>query len=202
MLKSSTIAMDIDVKVFDKKGGRLIYSTNAAMRKSDGNSFSILGEMEFIVTKEYDIQIDNEEKAILISKRDAQSKQLESINEQLKTLDVGTLKKLLQTDDELTAFDVNIVSDNDGMREYLVLNKKTKARTSILLDTHKNIIKSIKYEFNAETSSTQYVVLNYTKFDYDTDVSTHFDLKKYFSIVSGEYVLNAKFKDYHLYTEK
>lgn len=198
METSTSVNLEVDVKVYSKKGGELIYSSKAsAFKMGEAQSKTVLADMEFIQTTDFELKIDHDEKAILIfNKKHTNSSKNESFE-----FDLNKLKDLFNTNENKSP-SVKLLSNVSNIKKYSITGIPGTKEILITLDVSHLKIISVIYEYGTAKEPGQYILLNYTKFDFNTDLSSHFDLKKYFSIVSGEYVLNAKFKDYHLYTEK
>lgn len=202
MENSSTVSISVDVKMYSKKGGRIIYAGSAGMIKSNESTKSVLGEMEFISTPEYELRVDHEEKELLIFKKKAPSDTKIEEREQVE-FDVEALKKLIESDQAGQKKPVvKLISRAAGIRTYSISGSVGIVEVILELDMNAKKINSVKYEYGDASSKGQYVILIYTKFLFDSDVSSDFDLTNYFTETDSKYVLASKLNGYYIYTER
>jgi len=199
MDSARSIMIDVSVKAYNRKGGQAIYSTKASVIKMEESSKSILGELEILMTPEYDLKIDHEEKAILILKKQDVSKQdLPNFDD----LDMKKLRKYFESDESDVKPKIKLISNEGGIKKYSITNVPDIFEMQIHLNSKTNKLLKLSYEYGNSNSKGQYVVLNYSKFDYDLDQSKEFDLTNYFTIDGGEYVLNKRLVGYKIFTER
>ena len=197
MESASSISIAVDVKMYSSKGGSLGYSSKASSMKMGEYSKSVLGELEFINTPKFELKLDHEERAILIYKRDTTSTSFRELS--LEDFDVKKLQKFFEKNQSQPTTEVKLVSAASGVKTYSITGAKGIKEMRVVLNMTSKKISKITYEYDG---SGQYVVLTYSGFDYDKDLSSHFNLDSYFKEVGGKYVLTDKLKNYHLYTEK
>lgn len=202
METASSVSINVSVKVYAQKGGSVVHSTTASVEKNGKNVKSVLGELEIITTPEYDLKIDHEEKAVLILKRD--SVKSETLTE-LGELDLKKLKKFFEenaTSADDSKPEIKLLSNANGEKKYAISNIQGVVEMQVHLNTNKNKLQKITYEYGNSGSKGQYVVLNYSKFQYNVDQTSTFDLTKYFTVKNGKYVLSAQLEEYKIYTER
>lgn len=201
MEEASSISIAVDVKVFSKKGGNTVYSGNAALIKSGTNVKSVLGEMEFVNTPSYEVRVDHEEKGVLIFKKESATDSKVPKSEKVD-FDVEALKKLIESEEgSQKKPTIKLVSSAGGLKKYSITGTPGVLEVVMELDMNAKKITTVRFEYGDANSKGQYVVLSYTKFAYDTDVSSAFVLTNYFTETGNTYTLSSKLKGYHIYTD-
>lgn len=201
MESATSVSMEVDVKVYSSKGGTIVYSSGASLIKSENSTKSVLGEMEFINTPEYEVRVDHEDKAILIFKKLAPSDSKVPKTEQVE-FDMEVLKKLIESEEGSQKKPIiKLLSSSGGIKKYSISGTPGIVETVLELDLTNKKIRSVRMEYGSDNSKGQFVVLNYSKFVYDADVSTSFNLANYFTESDKTYILSNKLKGYHIYTE-
>lgn len=201
MESAKSVMINVDVKMHSRKGGTPIYSSKASVSKMGTSSKNVLGEMEFITTSSYELKLDHEERAVLIFEKTGNSTQ-ESSPKQTVDFDISELQKFLEENESKSSTKTKLISNANGRRLYSITGVPDISEMTIELDVNTKKIIKITYEYGTSSKKGQYVVLKYEKFQYDLDLTAHFDLTKYFSIENDAYVLNSSLKGYHIYTEK
>jgi hypothetical protein len=200
MDSSKSVSLEIDVKMYSKKGSSLVYSSNAAVYKSGVKTKNVLSEMEYVDLGKHTVRIDHEEKAVLIQEKQSISpEQLASMRDQI---DVKELQKLLKKQSSGSNSIVKLKSSTAGIRIYSITGVSEMKEVIIELDIDKSSIRKISYEYGDSKEPGQYIVLDYTKFDFDHDLSSEFEMTKYFTIENNIYKLSPALAGYILYTEE
>lgn len=198
MDSSKSVSLEIDVKMYSDKGGSMIYSSKAAVYKSGLKTKNVLSEMEYIDSGKHTVRIDHEEKAVLIQKKQSLSKEkLASMQDQV---DVKELQKLLKSESNGSKSTVKLKSSTTGIRIYSITGISEMKEVIIELNFNESAIRKISYEYGEQ--SGQYVVLDYTKFDFNKDLSSEFEMTKYFTMENNIYKLSPALAGYILYTEE
>lgn len=201
MKTASSISIGVDIKMYSKKGGGLIYKSNASLIKSEESTKSVLAEMEFVNTPLYEVRVDHEERAVLIFKKEKPSDTNLPETEQVE-FDVEALKKLIESEESTTKKPtIKLVSSVGGIKKYSIKGSPGISELILELDLTNKKIKSVLIEYGDASSKGQYVVLRYSTFTYNTDVTSVFNLTNYFTEKDNNYVLSPKLKGYHIYTE-
>lgn len=201
MKTASSLSVGVDIQMYSKKGGSLIYRGNASLAKSKESTKSVLAEMEFVNTPSYELRVDHEEKAVLIFKKETPSDSNLPKSEKVD-FDVDALRKLMEGEESSKKPTIKLISSSGGIKKYSIKGSSGISEMIVDLDITNKKIKSVIIEYqNDGGSNGQYLVLNYSKFDYNTDVSSAFDLTNYFTEKDNNYVLSQKLKGYHIYTE-
>lgn len=199
MNTAKSVEIDVEVAAYASKGGGRIYSTKAEMSRMGKNSRSVLGEMESIRTPEYELKLDSEEKAILIFDRSNEQEKLKQFGEM--DFDVKALEKFFETQNKNKQASVSLKSDANGLKTYVFTGIPGLKEMIIRIRPKEGKIVSIDYAYN-EASGGQFITLKYKTFEYGKDLTSVFDLTKYFTVNEGQYVLNQRLEGYHLYTER
>ncbi len=201
MKASTSVSIDVDIKMYSNKGGSLIYKGNASLSKSQESMKSVLGEMEFINTPKYEVRVDHEERAVLIFKKEKPSESNMPKSEQVD-FDVEALRKLIENEESTSNKpEVKLISTTGEIKKYSIKGSPGISELIVELNSVKKKIVTVRLEYGDGNSKGQYVVLSYNLFVYDTDVSSDFNLANYFTEKDNNYVLSSKLKGYHLYTE-
>ncbi len=194
-----SVAIEAEVHMYASKGGTKLFSTHTGMYKSGSEIKSVLGELDYLETSSYYVQVDNEEKAILILKKKDISKNYSKSNLQL---DIKKLQEIFKKDESVNnKFKSELLSENNGIKSYRISGLSGIQEMIIELNVHKKKLISVVYKYDKTLYSGQYVEIVYTKFDFNTDLSLHFDLRKYFVITNSGYLLSEKYNNYKIYTE-
>lgn len=194
---SKMLSLAVNVSVFSKKGGSRIYSTKASVESNKNVSKSILGEMEYYSDDNYQIEIDHEERGVLILQKE-ESKQ--KTKKEKLDVDVETLKAIFEKNEgEIKVPVIKIVSNTKNIRTYSITNVDGFKEIQMQLDMNKCKILKITYEYPSDGDSNgQYIVLDYTVFSFSApELST----SSYFTIVKGNVVLASRFKGYSYLTD-
>lgn len=193
--KNTSIA--VKVNVYQRKGGKLIYSTTCLSEHQQKNSYTKLDQIEYLICGGYEIQIDHEEHTFFIHKSSIGKKQDFDI-------DVKSLKKFFeseQNNETVKKQKTKLLTENNGIRAYQMTGMDGMKEIIFELDINRKKIKKIIYHYSENSGvSGQYMVLNYEKFEITQDPFS-FELKNYFTQVNGKYTLNSKYKNYKLLTE-
>ena len=199
MDSASSVSINVSVRAYSQKGGQVIYSTKASVAKSGDKTMNILGEMEIISTPKYDLKIDHEERAVLILEKDTLTK---ISMPELSDLDIKKLRKYFDKNETKIAPKIRLISSANGIKKYAITELPELVEMQIHLNSRTNKLVKITYEYGNASSKGQYVVLTYSKFQYDSNLDSIFDLTNYFTTENNKYVLNDRLKGYKTYTER
>ena len=192
------ISIVVDVKLYDKKGGKLIYNNESSVLHSKKATITKLGDMEMYKSASYDIQIDHEEKRLLIKK-------IASKQESFSDVNVKEIKKLLKLEgvEKSKNPTYKLISNNNGVKTYSMSKTAELVECFITIDTKNEKIQNISYLYTEQGDyDGQYCTLDYKTFTYNSVFSkTQFDLSRYFTLVGGNYKLSTRLSSYKLYTE-
>lgn len=194
---SKMLTLSVNVSVFAKKGGSKIYSTKASVERNRNASKSVLGEMEYYSDDNYQIEIDHEERGVLILKKE-ESKQ--KTKKEKLDVDVETLKAIFEKNEgEIKVPVVKIVSNTKSIRTYSITNVDGFKEIQMQLDMSKCKILKITYEYPSDGESNgQYIVLDYSVFSYS---APELNTTLYFNLVKGNVVLASRLKGYSYLTD-
>lgn len=196
----SSMSIEASVKVYGRKGGSIIYSTNAAVYRNAGGSLTKLGDQEYFIGKNYDVTVDHDEKAVLILKKEPNKPG--KANKQSVDFDAAALKKLLEPGEKESARKVKLVSNQNGKKTYSISGVPGMKEVRMVVNMTELSIESVTYEYAEESENKgQYVSVVYTRFKKDADVSALLQSSNYFSESGGSYVLVPRLKHYKIYTE-
>lgn len=146
MENASTVAITVDVKMYNKKGGSTIYAGKAGIVKSEESTKSTLGEMEFISTPEFELRVDHEERELLIFKKQAPSDTKIQEGETME-LDVEALKKLIESDQESQKKPkITLKSNVSGVKTYSITEIEGMAEVILVIDMNSKKVKTVKFE--------------------------------------------------------
>lgn len=196
---TKSISISVKVAVYSKKGGSLVYSMVSTVDHSKGNTITHLGEMEMYQSEKYEVQVDHEEKRMMVRKKTVVKEA------DFSDLNLKELKKLVAAEGDVEAKKpkFTLVSNNNGIKTYSITGSEGIKELQIVLDTKTEKIQKISYEYTEDgPNKGQYCVLEYDKFDYSPSfTSTFFDSKNYFSYVNKSYVPAKRLSTYKLITE-
>lgn len=196
----SSMSIEASVKVYGRKGGSVIYATNAAVYRNAAGSLTKLGDQEYFISKDYDVTVDHDEKAVLILKKSAA--QPGKAKKQSVDFDAAALKKLLEPSEKAPQRKVVLVSNQNGKKTYSVSNVPGMKEVRMVVNMTELSIESVTYEYSEESENKgQYVSVIYTRFKKGADVSAILQPSNYFSESNGTYVLVPRLKNYKIYTE-
>lgn len=198
MEAAKSVSIEVKVEMYGKRGGSLLYSSNASIDKMGDFAINKMGEMEFHIQPTCDFKVDHEEKIILVHRK-KQSQKPRKI-EQLD-LDVEQIRKMFKSGDEAVNTKPTLLSDKAGIRTYKISGSSSFKDFIIRLDMNKKCLLEVSYEYD-ENNTGQYVVLHYTRFEYDRDLAGKFDSKNYFTVENNKYVASATLKGYKIYAEE
>lgn len=198
----STSSMEIEAKVnaYSRKGGSVIYTANTAIYRTADAALTKLGDQEFLITPLYDVKVDHEEKAVLIQK--IAPGQANKKTTQKLDMEVSKLLKMLEKGETASQQKIVLVSNQSGKKTYSVTNSPGLKEIRIVLNMTALSIESVTYEFNDKgENKNQYVTVEYTAFNKNTDLTARLKTSQYFTESNGEYVLATRLKGYKIYTE-
>lgn len=191
---SAAVSLAVKVSAYQKKGGKLIYSADCRMeRDAKNNSYSKLGELEYISCGGYQVQLDHQEKYMYVAKKSKNT-------DQGLDIDVKSLKKLLgeESKGKKTQTKASLLEDKDGVKSYRITGMEGLTEVVVELDTKSRKIRKIVYHYGTDTgASAQYIVLEYTRFSAAAG-NFDFELKHYFTQSNGKYIINGRYKHYKL----
>ncbi len=195
---ASSIVIVAKVDVYNRKGGSLIFKTDASIKRSGKASITVMADQECYSNESYLMSIDHEEKKVeVLARKNDKQDQSQKLN-----IDLKELEKLFEKQDQEDLPIAKLVSESNGNRTYVVTNVSGIKEIKISLNTTKGTLNSISYEYS-ETSEYkgQYILVTYSKFDKNTDVSTSLKQSNFFTLSNGKVTLNTRLKAYTLYTE-
>lgn len=196
---SSQVSVEVKVNAYSKKGGAVFYTTNASFYKSGKNTFTRLGEQDYLVTPAVEVTVDNEEKAMLVLKKEDAPKNKKGKTEKVK-FDFKEFEKYL--DEDQVKAEISLVSSSNGLNEYKITNVPEITEMRIVINVKSNSIDKVTYHYKDESQyKGQYIVLDYTKFSYSENNSAKLNPANYYSEMSGKIVGVGKYKSYNLYKE-
>lgn len=197
---ASSVALEASVKVYQRRGGKLTYSTTAASYRSGATRLTILGEQEYFVSEEYDVTVDHEEKAVLILKKTA-AKSKKQKAQQLD-VDVSGILKLLEKEEQAAAYKTTVSGGASGKRTYTMTGIPGYKEITATLDMNTLSIERITYEMSdAGESKGQLIMIEYTRFKKGGDVAARLASSNFFTVAGKSYKLAPRLATYHLYTE-
>lgn len=192
---SSTVAMEIRVKVTDLTSNTAIYNAQASLYKDTVSSLHILGEQEYLRTPGYFVNLDREDKMIMV----ADVNKIGENAPQLSKADIKELLKLLKpVDEKSTNRKVVITGKSNNVTTYKITGLEGYKSISMAIDGEMNTIKWIELTYDG---ADQLVRLDYTRFEYNKDVSAKLSTSNYFSLENNSIVLSQKYNGYKLFTE-
>jgi hypothetical protein len=196
---SSHVSVEVKVSAHSKKGAAVFYSTNASFYKSGKSTFTRLGEQDYLVTPAVEVTVDNEEKAMLVLKKEDAPKNKKVKKEKVK-FDFKEFEKYL--DEDQVKAEISLVSSSNGLNEYKITNIPEIIEMRIVINVKSNSIDKVTYHYKDESQyKGQYIVLDYTKFSYSENNSAKLNPSNYYSETSGKIVGVGKYKSYNLYKE-
>lgn len=202
MEASTSVSIVVDVKMYARKGGSIVYTGNAKMIKSNESTKSVLGEMEYINTPTFEVRVDHEEKGVLIHRKEVADPSAKATKWEDVEFDIEALKKIMESQGKSSKPTIKLVSSSNGTKKYSITGTEGISESVIELDMNTKKLVSVRYEYGTGSDNGQYVVLNYSKFTYNSDVSSAFDLSKYFTENESTFVLAPDLKGYYIYTER
>lgn len=194
-----TVSLQSEILVYGRKGGSKIYTAKASLKRSGQASLTVLDEIEYFSDGSYFVTVDHEEHKVSVVKNDEQrnKEHLKGMN-----LDLKALQKLMQEEKGAPKPVVKLVSDADGMHTYSITKIPSIDEVRITLNTKRSAIASISYEYSDESEyKGQYIVINYTGFECNTDVSASLKQSQFFTLSDGKVNLSNRLKTYTLYSE-
>jgi hypothetical protein len=197
---AKSVVMIAQVNVFSRKGGSKVFQTEASLKRMGKESLTVLADQEFYDNTEYSVTIDHEEQAVSVIKKDekANKKALKGMN-----IDVDALAELLREEEGVkTKPVVKLVSNSGGVKTYEITHIPSVKLVRITLNTTQKKLIEITYEYANESEyKGQYIVINYSRFERDTDISGSLKQSAFFTVSGGKIVLSNRLKTYRLYTE-
>lgn len=194
---ASVVSLTVKINAYQKKGGSLIYNTTSLMNRKYKNTYTKLGEMEYISCDGYQLQIDNSEKYIYVSKK-------KKTNQQDLQIDIKSLKKFYEQDEKSTQkakIKSELIGESGGIKSYKITGSDDASEIIFDLDVKNGKLKRVIYTYSQESSvSAKYIVLDYTQFEIGQS-DFDFDLKRYFTLSNDKYILSSKYKTYKLIVE-
>src|SRR3989338_5886275 len=115
---AASVSLSVDVKLYTKKGGELMYSTKASIDRKGKSSVTVLGDVEIFNNDDFRVDIDHEEKMMMITPK----KEIIKKTKKEMQFDISDLAKLhfflcffddlfLRGDHHHFFFDININSE-------------------------------------------------------------------------------------------
>ena len=191
-----TVSLDTDIIVYSKKGGNKAFTANASLKRSGEVSLTSLDDMEYFSDNSYFVTIDHEERRVSIVKND-QKKQTELLD----NFDVKSLRKLIAEESDVKP-KIKLISNTNNLRTYSITSVPGIDDVRIILNMNTLVIVSVTYQYSNESEyKGQYIVVNYTSFECNKEVSSSLKQSNFFTISGGKVVLNNRLKEYTLYSE-
>jgi hypothetical protein len=193
---AKTVSLNTDIIVYAKKGGNKVFTANASLKRAEDVSLTSLDDMEYFSNSGYFVTIDHEEKRVSIVKND-QKKQ----NELLDNFDVKSLRKLIAEESDVKP-KIKLISNSNNLRTYSITSVPGVDDVRIVLNMNALAIVSVTYQYSDESEyKGQYIVVNYTTFECNKEVSNSLKQSNFFTISGEKVVLNNRLKEYTLYAE-
>jgi hypothetical protein len=189
---ATSVSMSVDVKLYSKKGGDLVYTTKASLDRKGKASLTILGDVEVFDNEDYRVDIDHDEKMVMITPK----KEILQKTKKEMQFDVSDLAKWFE--DGSSNKKTTLVSNTSGIRVYSITGANDFEEVLITLDMNQKSIKHVHYAYSKESEyKGQFIELNYTKFKLNS-VDKELKTSSYFTLKSGVYSLSTRLKSYQL----
>lgn len=192
------LSLSITAIVKTSEKGNVIYTSKSKLLRNKNLGFlTIIDGEELLVTKEYEIAIDKEEKNVIVQK----IKKLDENDFSKKAL--SDIKKYFEEESGKNKNNhvEKLISDAQGVRKYSLKNIEGISEIRFELDMKNFKIIKIEYWFDStENNQKYYCVVNYDTFDYAPKIDSKLiSTSNYFTIdSSGNYVLTSRFSNYKL----
>src|SRR3989344_231445 len=165
---AASVSLSVDVKLYTKKGGELMYSTKASIDRKGKSSVTVLGDVEIFNNDDFRVDIDHEEKMMMIT----------------------TKKEIIKK--------TKLVSNTSGVRVYSITGVEGFEEVLVTLDMNQKSIKHIHYAYAKDSEyNGRFVELNYTKVKLNS-VDKELNIASYFTLKSGVYTLGSRFTTYQM----
>lgn len=197
---SKQISLEVKACVYGKKGGSMVYSTKASLYRNGDATLTRLAEQDYLVTPNVEVTVDNEEKEILILKKN-NSKTVNKTKTKGSSLDLNAINDFLDQQESVKPI-ITLVSNVNGIKTYRVSNIPDLVEMKVILNMNELTINRIEYHYKESSSyKGQFVSLDYTKFSYNENNSSLLKTSNYYYENDGKVVCSAKYKNYSLFTE-
>ncbi|ASS47985.1 MAG: hypothetical protein A3D31_01160 [Candidatus Fluviicola riflensis] len=189
---AASVSLSVDVKLYTKKGGELMYSTKASIDRKGKSSVTVLGDVEIFNNDDFRVDIDHEEKMMMITPK----KEIIKKTKKEMQFDISDLAKWFE--DEGSSSKTTLVSNTSGIRVYSITGVEGFEEVLVTLDMNQKSIKHIHYAYAKDSEyNGRFVELNYTKFKLNS-VDKELNIASYFTLKSGVYTLGSRFTTYQM----
>lgn len=195
---AKSVAIEAEVHMYSRKNGPKVYTAGGALYKSGQSVLNTIGGYKSLQTSKYYVQVDEEERIMLVLDR---SKTDRALEKKMPEMDVRELRKLYAEKDSESNIKITLVSASDGRKKYKISGVSGVVEVEIELDITKKALVMVSYSYDNELYSGQYVVVNYSKFLYDSDLESHFNPQNYFVVQNSKIIPAKKYTGYKIYTE-
>lgn len=189
---SNYVAIDANCKVFDTRGGNVIYSTQASIRSDSSSRWVKLDDQEFLNTSNYFVSIDHEEKKVLMLDRQKMN------TPDLSNLNVKKLLKSLKlnsSESEESNQSSELLSETGSVRKYRLVGVEGYDAITFTLDINDKSVLSIEY------AGENFIQINYTKFSFNQHEFEQLKISRIVTISQGQFELTKAYNNYKLFTE-
>ena len=193
-----TLSLAVSAVVKTSENGSVVYSSKSTLlRKKDSGFLTIIDGEELLVTKEYEVAVNKDQKSVIVQK----VTKLDEMDFSKKVL--ADIQKHFENENNQSKnnYSEKLISDNQGIRTYSVKNMPGIAEMKIVLDMKSLKIVRVEYFFKGDSGEQGYYCLvNYETFDYSPSIDTKVvSTSNYFTIdTAGQYILAPRFNNYKL----
>jgi len=195
---AKSVVISSKIKVYARKGGEVMYATEASLKRSGEISHTIIDAMEYYDNASYLMSIDHEDKEVTVISKEKNKKKIPNN----AAFDLKSLEKLFETDESSQKPVVKQLSSVNGIVTYSVSKITGLKELKIVLNTNDRTLVSLSYEYSENSEyKGQYIEVSYTKFELNTDVLGSLKQSNFFTISNSKVVLNSKYKSYTIQSE-
>lgn len=197
---SEQVHLHAMIHSYSNKTGTLLYQTSAEVYRYKGNHCTVLGEVEIIETSDYSVQINHEEKKVLILKKSkVQPKKGKS---KPLSLDLSGLSDYWMEEDTIAAdTKVSLVSNGENEKQFKV--ESSNQKITIALNPTARSINYLEILSGNDAQNEIRTRVEYDVFTTTENTKDKFDLSNYFQETGAQqYILKGRISGYKLFTEE
>lgn len=193
----NSVHIQVNCKVYSRKGGDLINTANTELFKDGKKSVSIIDDVSVFSDEKYGVLVNHENRSLMLV---AKNKYASKFN--LKNINgVDQFVSWLRQKQTKKSFNPEMISEENGVRIYSIKNLDDLKELIIVLDLKNKSIVKITYEFSESSEQKQkFIQLNYSKFLVNSK-EINVNQSDYYIQKSGKFLPGNKYKSYRITTD-
>lgn len=193
----NSVHIQVNCKVYSRKGGDLINTAHTELFKDGKKSVSIMDDMSVFSDEKYGVLVNNEDHSLMLVAKNKYASKFNIKNNN----GIDQFVSWLHQKQTKKSFSQEMVSEENGVRTYSIKNLDDVKELIIVLDMKNKSIVRITYEFSESSEKKQkFIQLNYSKFLLNSK-EINVNQSDYYIQKSGKFLPGNKYKSYRITTD-